>query len=128
MNREKEKVSQMIFDFASGFIDMAESIEEKQAHLDIACTAWNMAVLPRNKMERVFKKYFRHLTKCSIEKKEIKLLKGDVRELIAAKNSLFPDVNRHIVNAKIEPSNGDSYRITAAFLRVEEKESAGDIT
>jgi hypothetical protein len=47
MNSE-QKVSQMILDVAGQFILMVESEEERQTHLDIACAAWNISILPKN--------------------------------------------------------------------------------
>ena len=107
----------MILDFASGFIEMGESTEEKQVHLDIACTAWNIAVLPAREREKAIKRYFKKLKRESIDKKQVKLLKEDMQELIRAKNELFPDISYPIVNAKIENNNNEEYKVFAAFLR-----------
>jgi len=46
----------MILDVAAQFIEMVESEEERQTHLDIACAAWNLSILPKNKREKEYKK------------------------------------------------------------------------
>jgi len=40
------KISQMLIDFASEFIAMADTLEQKQSHLNAACSAWNIAIMP----------------------------------------------------------------------------------
>jgi len=42
----------MILDVAAQFIEMVESEEERQTHLDIACAALNLSILPKNKREK----------------------------------------------------------------------------
>ena len=46
------KVSQMIIDFASDYIHLGETIEEKQNYLNAACIAWNIALLPKNRRKK----------------------------------------------------------------------------
>ena len=41
----EQKVSRMMMDVAGQFIQMVESEEERQTHLDIACAAWNISIL-----------------------------------------------------------------------------------
>ena len=37
----------MIIEFAGDFIETGESMEQRQSHLNAACTAWNIANLPK---------------------------------------------------------------------------------
>ena len=58
MNSE-QKVSQMIIDVAGQFIEMVGSAEERQTHLDIACAAWNISILPKKKETKNIKNILR---------------------------------------------------------------------
>jgi len=40
------KMSQLIGEYASDYINMGETTEERQSYLNSACSAWNIAVLP----------------------------------------------------------------------------------
>ena len=118
MNSEK-KVSQMILDVAGQFILMVESEEERQTHLDIACAAWNISILPKNIRDKEYKKYFKKMKSLLNDPELIKYFEMDLNGLIDAKIELFPNENRPIVSAKIENINSDEYRVTAAFARKE---------
>ncbi len=51
--------SELIFQFARNFIVTGESMEQEQSRLNAACTAWNIANLPkyerRKRLERTWK-------------------------------------------------------------------------
>ena len=40
------KLSQMIIDLASDYIDLGSTAEEKQNYLNVVCIAWNISLLP----------------------------------------------------------------------------------
>ena len=118
MNSE-QKVSQMILDVAGQFILMVDSEEERQTHLDIACAAWNISILPKNIRDKEYKKYFKTMKSLLNDPELIKYFEMDLNGLIDAKIDLFPNENRPIVSAKIENINSDEYRVTASFARKE---------
>ena len=118
MNSE-QKVSQMIIDVAGQFIEMVESAEERQTHLDIACAAWNISILPKNKRDKEYKKYFKKMKKQLSDPELIEYFEMDLNGLIDAKIELFPNVKKQIVSAIIENISSDQYRVTAAFSREE---------
>src|SRR4030042_1546747 len=47
----KIKMSELIGEYASDYINMGESTEERQSYLNGACSAWNIAVLPEHLRE-----------------------------------------------------------------------------
>ncbi len=116
MNSE-QKVSQMILDVAGQFIFMVESEGERQTHLDIACAAWNISILPKNKRNNEYNKYFKKMKSLLNDPELIKYFEMDLNGLIDAKLDLFPNESKPIVSAKIENINSDKYRVTAAFAR-----------
>ena len=115
----KQKVSQMILDVAGQFILMVESEQERQTHLDIACAAWNISILPKNRRDKEYKKYFNNMKRILMDPELIRYFEMDLNGLIDAKIDLFPNENRPIVSAKIEKINSDEYRVTAAFAEKE---------
>ena len=114
----EQKVSQMILDVAAQFIEMVESEEERQTHLDIACAAWNLSILPKNKREKEYKKYINKAKKRLRNAELIKYFEEDLNGLIKAIVDLFPNEIKPIVSAKIENISSDQYRVTASFARV----------
>lgn len=118
MNSE-QKVSQMILDVAGQFILMVDSEEERQTHLDIACAACNISILPKNIRDEEYKKYFKKMKSLLNDPELIKYFEMDLNGLIDAKIELFPNEKRPIVSAKIENINSDEYRVTASFARKE---------
>jgi len=116
-SNNEQKVSQMILDVAGQFIQMVESEQERQTHLDIACAAWNISILPKNKRDREYKKYFNKMKRLLNDPQLIKYFEEDLNGLIDAKIDLFPNENRQIVSALIENINSKEYKVTAAFAR-----------
>ena len=114
----EQKVSQMILDVAAQFIEMVDSEEERQTHLDIACAAWNISILPKDKKEKERKKYLNKAKKRLKNAQLIKYFEEDLDGLIKAKEDLFPNEQKPIVSAKIENINSTQYRVIASFARV----------
>ena len=122
MNRNnKQKVSQMILDVAGQFILMVEPEQERQTHLDIACAAWNISTLPKNKRDGEYKKYFNKMKRLLNDPQLIKYFEEDLNGLIDAKIDLFPNEKRQIVSAIIENINSKEYKVTAAFAREDDQ-------
>ncbi len=116
MNNE-QKISQMIIDIAGQFIEMVEPVEERQIHLDIACVAWNLSLLPKKQRNKEYKKYFNKMTKRINNPEAIKYFEMDLNGLMKAKVDLYPNVKKTIVTAQVENINSDQYRIIASFSR-----------
>lgn len=54
------KMSEMIISFAGDYIQMGNSIEDKQDFLDAACIAWNISLLQEEKRQKVKDLFIRH--------------------------------------------------------------------
>ncbi len=111
----------MILDVGSQFILMVESEEERQTHLDIVCAAWNISILPKDKRDKEYKKYFNEMKRLLNDPQLIKYFEEDLKGLIDAKIDLFPNETKPIVSAIIENINSKQYRVTAAFAREDTK-------
>jgi hypothetical protein len=115
----EQKITQMILDVAAQFIELVESEEERQTHLDIACAAWNLSILPKSKRKKEYNKYLSEIRKQITDRRMIEYFKEDLDGLIKAKIELYPNEKRPIISAKIENLNDKQYRVTASFARME---------
>jgi len=109
---ENQKVSAMVLKVAEGYIDMGETREERENYLRSACSAWNIACLPRVKRESSIKEYigqYRKINKADLA--ECKALEEDLRLLIKQKDRLYPDVDVQIVNSTIDNIDGREHAI-----------------
>ena len=55
------KASEMILKFASDYIMMGRTLEERQSGFNSACTAWNMSLLPVRERELFLRKYIKEV-------------------------------------------------------------------
>lgn len=112
---EKQKISAMVLKVAKGYIDMGETVEERENYLRSACSAWNIACLPALKRERGIKQYVEEYKKINqADESDCKALEEDFRLLIKQKDTLFPDVNVQIVGSRIENINGRDHVIVVS--------------
>jgi hypothetical protein len=50
------KMSELIGEYTSDYINMGDTTEERQNYLNGACTAWNIAVLPEHDREEALRR------------------------------------------------------------------------
>ncbi|MBF0208877.1 MAG: hypothetical protein HQK53_18595 [Oligoflexia bacterium] len=113
---EREKISAMLLNVAEGYIDIGTTIEEKENLLRSACVAWNTSCLPFINREPTIKQYIEEFkTINNFDEETAKAHEGDIRLLIEQKETLYPDVNIQIVNARIEDA-GEEYRVLVASV------------
>ena len=113
------KISQMIIDFASDYIDLGETIENKQDYLNVACIAWNIAVLPAHQRQTALSDFLIEYKTLNHDETDVGHVKHDMELLIQQKLKLFPHIKASIVQARIRDS-GNTYRIVAAALPEEQ--------
>ena len=117
------KISQMIIDFASDYIDLGETIEKKQDYLNAACIAWNIAILPAYQRQAALNDFLTQYKVRNPHETDVRHVKHDMELLIQQKLKLFPHIKTPIVQATIRDS-GDTYSIVAAALS--DQQQAGD--
>ncbi len=108
----------MIFEFAGDFIAAGESMEQKQIRLNAACTAWNIANLPRHERRKALERYLQSIRAQNPGVQDSSFLRKDVEQLINQKNRLFPQVKKPIMHAEIR-GEGDRFSISAVSMRTE---------
>ena len=105
------KMSELIGQFASDYINMGETTEERQSYLNGACSAWNIAVLPEHLREEALRHNIAEYKRMNPEADDAENLADDLRKLIGKKLQMFPGITKVIIDASIEPISDTKYRI-----------------
>ncbi len=108
----------MIIEFAGDFIETGESMEQRQSLLNAACTAWNIANLPKYERRKELERYLQSYRAQNPGVQDARFLRKDMEHLIKQKNRLFPQIKKPIVDAEIR-DDGDRYSISAVSMRTE---------
>jgi hypothetical protein len=108
------KMSELIGEYASDYINMGESTEERQSYLNGACSAWNIAVLPEHLREEALSRNIAEYKRMNPGVDDADDLEDDLGKLIQKKLQMFPGVKKVIIEASIEPISGTKYRILVA--------------
>ena len=108
------KMSELISEFASDYINMGEDTEERQNYLNGACTAWNIANLSETRREGALRQVIESYRRTNPEISDVEDFEHDLRILIQKKLEMFPDNKKIIIDAMIEPISETKYRINVA--------------
>jgi hypothetical protein len=116
----KPKISQSIWEFAGDFIRMGKTLEQRQTHLNAACSAWNIACNHPGVRKKTLDNFMLSYKEYNPNAEETALtaIRSDMEHLIEVKLQMFPGDLRQIVNARIFRS-GDKDRIEAAAARLQ---------
>ena len=114
------KVSEMIWEFAGEFIELGETLEEKQSRLNAACSAWNIACNPPGVHRKLLDQYVESYRSYNpnADDEEVSGVRSDMEKLLRNKLCLFPAVNKQIVGAQISQTAGRD-RIEVTSIRFE---------
>lgn len=115
----RPKISQSLWEFAGDFIRMGETLEQRQSHLNAACSAWNMACNTPELRVRHLDHYIREYQKFNVhaDQQHLANVRSNMEKLIEVKLKMFPSDLRQVVQARIINVDGQD-RIEAAALRV----------
>lgn len=105
------KMSALLSEYASDYINLGDTTEERQGFLNGACTAWNIANLPDHLRDTALQQTAEKYKEMNPGIADIESYLHDIRILIEKKLSMFPDIRKTIVNAFVEPVNSTQYRI-----------------
>jgi len=108
------KMSELISEFASDYINMGEDTEERQNYLNGACTAWNIANLSETRREGALRQVIESYRRTNPEISDVEDFEHDLCILIQKKLEMFPDNKKIIIDAMIEPISETKYRINVA--------------
>ena len=107
----KIRMSELIVEYASDYINMGENTDERQSLLNSACSAWNVAVLPDHLRQEALRHNIEEYKRLNPGIDDADNFIHDMQLLIQKKLQMFPKVNKVIVDAFIEPINDTQYRI-----------------
>lgn len=110
----KIKMSELISEYASDYINMGENTEERQNYLNSACTAWNIAILDETLQEEALRRAIEGYKNMNPEIDDAENFEHDLRVLIRKKVEMFPEIKKAIIDAMIEPMSETKYRINIA--------------
>ncbi|MFQ5780090.1 MAG: hypothetical protein ACE5HN_04800 [Nitrospiria bacterium] len=110
----KIRMSELITEYASDYINMGDNTEERQSYLNGACTAWNIAVLPEHLRQEALCRVAEEYKRLNPGIDDSDHLVHDMEILIRKKLEMFPDVNKAILEAFLEPVNDTQYRVVVA--------------
>jgi hypothetical protein len=113
------KTSEMIIAFAGDFIETGESMEQRQSRLNAACTAWNIANLPKHQRRKALQRYLQSYRAENPGVQDADFLRKDMEQLIKEKTRRFGQVKKPIVHAEIR-EDGERYSIFAVSMRTAE--------
>ena len=105
------KISELVSEYASDYINLGDATEERQSFLNGACTAWNIANLPYHLRSTALQQTAERYKEMNPGIADVESYLHDMRILIEKKLRMFPDARKTIVNAFIEPVNNTQYRI-----------------
>ena len=105
------KMSALIAEYASDYINLGETAEDRQSFLNGACTAWNIANLPDHLRDTALQQTAQNYKEMNPGIADVESYLHDMRILIQKKLRMFPNIRKTIVNAFIEPVNDTQYRI-----------------
>ncbi|MBF0203086.1 MAG: hypothetical protein HQK67_01975 [Desulfamplus sp.] len=95
------KMSEMLTQVAYDYIIMGKTHMDKQNYLNIACIAWNIALLTEEKRQLALDQCQKQYELRNPYVNDSQNLRYNMELLIQEKLRLFPNVNRTIVNANI---------------------------
>ncbi len=104
-------------EYAGAFILKGKDESEKQQRLNTAASAWNFACLSDNERERGIKNYLKEYKKLNPGycKKDLKEIKGVLKNLIAEKIRTYPNIKVQVFDAQLKEESGKAY-VTVASI------------
>ena len=115
INASREiKMSELIREYASDYINMGETADEPQSYLNSACSAWNIAVLPEHLREEALRRNIEEYKRINPGIDDAEDHADNLRKLIKKKLQMFSSVRKVIIDASIQPISDTKYRILVA--------------
>lgn len=117
MSEPARKISEMVMEFAADYINMGDTLEERQSYLNSACTAWNIAILDEQTRPVALEKYLDKYMALNPGITDATNLKKDMLLLIQEKLRLFPEVKKLIADAELKMVDG-KHVVTVASMKI----------
>lgn len=99
-------MSEILLQYASDYIGMGVTLEEKLPYLNSAIMAWNLSLFPDGEREKQMQASLRKLESLDPGSKNLEILKHNLAILIEKKLTEFPEIKKLILNAEISMVDG----------------------
>jgi hypothetical protein len=109
------KMSEMIINYASDYIRLGDTIDQKQSYLNGACTAWNISLLPAAKRKEAVDKFIAQYKAVNPNVDDVENVRHDIELLIKEKLRLYPNEKRAIAKAEFVEEAGKERIIVASI-------------
>ena len=105
------KMSALIAEYASDYINLGKTTEERQNFLNGACTAWNIANLADHLRDTALQQIAQTYKKVNpgIADADVENYLHDMKILIQKKLRMFPHIRKTLLSASIEPIDDTHY-------------------
>ena len=116
-NSSEIKMSAMIIEYASDYIRLGDSLEEKQSYLNAACSAWNIAILKKEERKKALDNFIEQYKRINpyADDTDTDNARHDMELLIKEKVRLYPNVKKTIASAEITNDNGNERIVVASI-------------
>ena len=111
------KISEMIINYASGYIRLGDTIDQKQSYLNGACTAWNISLLSAAKRKEAVDKFIAQYKAVNPDVDDVENMRHDIELLIKEKLRLYPNEKRAIAKAEFVEEAGKERIIVASISK-----------
>ena len=100
---QKEKMSEVLFEFAKPLTDVCEDDEAFYLAIQISAIAWNSSFFPLKERNKLIDEV---ITECMNDKKERKITKEILSKMLERKEKNFPNIKIIIVDFQISYRDG----------------------
>ena len=116
-NSSEIKMSAMIIEYASEYINLGDTLEEKQSYLNAACSAWNIAILKKEERQKALDDFIEQYKKINpdADDTDTNNARHDMELLIKEKIRLYPNVKKTIAGAEITNDKGKERIVVASI-------------
>jgi len=112
-----EKLSQVLLTLGEGYIQMGETIQQRENHLRSVVTAWNIACLKPSVRDRAIRGAVAGFEQANAgHDVDTGVYAENLRKLIARKLKLFPGITAQVLDARIFGEKGQE-RVMAVSCR-----------
>ena len=99
-------MSEILLEYASDYIGMGVTLEEKGHYLNSAILAWNLSLLPEGEREKQKQASLKKLEALNPGSKNVEILKHNLAILVEKKLTEFPEIKKLILSADISIVDG----------------------
>ena len=111
------KISEMIINYASDYISLGDTIDQKQSYLNGACTACNISLFPAAKRKEAVDEFITQYKAVNPDVDDVENVRHDIELLIKEKLRLYPNEKRAIAKAEFVEEAGKERIIVASISK-----------